>query len=66
MLRIEALLLSTVQGKCIYKAENQEIKFQLLCAKPSKDKHKFFFVSKVGSPGPIYRSAVPSMYYEFD
>ena len=51
-LRIEASPLSTVQGKCIYKifkAENQETKFPLLCTKPSIDKHKFSF-SKVGSP----------------
>ena len=43
-LRIEDLSLSTVQGKCIYtifKAENQEIQFQLLCTKPSIDKQKF-------------------------
>ena len=43
---------STVQGKSIYtifKAENQEIQFPLLCTKHSKFKHKFF-LSKVGSP----------------
>ena len=43
-LRIEALPLSTVQGTCMYtifKAENQEIQFPLLCTKPSIDKHKF-------------------------
>ena len=36
--------LSTVQIKCIYtifKAENQETQFTLLCTKPSIDKHKF-------------------------
>ena len=51
-MRIEALSLATVQGKCIYtffKAENQEFNFPLLCTKPGKDKHKVF--SKVGSPG---------------
>ena len=43
-LRIDALPLFTVQGKCIYtifKAENQEIQFPVLCTKPSKDKDKF-------------------------
>ena len=36
--------LSTVQGKCIYtifKVENQETQFSLLCTKPSIDKHMF-------------------------
>ena len=44
-LRIEAPPLSTVQGGCIYeifKVENQEIKFPLLCTKPSIDKHHKF------------------------
>ena len=43
-LRIEALPLSTVQDKCIYKifkAENQETQFPLLYTKPSIDKCKF-------------------------
>ena len=43
-LRIEALPLSMVKGKCIhtiFKAANQEIQFPLLCTKPSKDKLKF-------------------------
>ena len=50
-LRIGALLLSSVQGKCIYnifKAENQETQFQL-CTKPSIDKHNFH-LSRIGSP----------------
>ena len=50
-LRIEAPLLFTVLGKCIYtifKAKNKEIQFPLLCTKPSTDKHKFS-LSKVGS-----------------
>ena len=41
-LRIEALPLSTVQGKCVYtifQAESQEIQFPLLCSKPRKDEH---------------------------
>ena len=41
--RIEAFPLSTVQGKYIYnifKVENQETQFSLLCTKPSIDKHK--------------------------
>ena len=44
--RIEAPPLSTVQGKCIYtifKAENQETQFLILCTKPSIEKHKFLF-----------------------
>ena len=52
-LRIEALPLFTVQGKCIYtffKAKNQKIQCPLLCSTPSKDKHKFL-LSKDGSPG---------------
>ena len=43
-MRIEAPPLSTVKGKCIYtifRAENQEIQYLLLCTKPSIDKHKF-------------------------
>ena len=43
-LRIEAQSLFTVQSKCIYKifkAENQETQFPLLCTKPSIDKYKF-------------------------
>ena len=42
-LRIEAMPLSKVQGKCIckmFKAENQETQLPLLCTKPSIDKHK--------------------------
>ena len=45
-LRIEAVPLSTVQDKCIYKmfkAENQEIEFLLLCTKPSEDTFLFSF-----------------------
>ena len=41
-LRIEAPPLSTVLNKCIrtiFKAENQEIEFPLLCTKPSIDTH---------------------------
>ena len=44
-LRIEALPLSAVQGKCIYKifkADNQETEVSLLCTKPSIDKHEEF------------------------
>ena len=43
-LKIEAPPLFTVQGKYIYKmfkAENQETQFPLLCTKPHIDKHKF-------------------------
>ena len=42
-LRIKALLLFTVQGKCIYKifkAENQKTQFLLICTKTNIDKHK--------------------------
>ena len=51
-LRIEALPISTVQGKCIYtflKRRTRKFNF-VLCTKPSKDKHKFLFFQKVGSP----------------
>ena len=44
-LRIEALPLSTVQGKCIYtlfKAENQDFQFSPLCTKLSIDEQKCF------------------------
>ena len=34
-----------------FQMENQEIQFMLLCTKPSKYKHKFFFFQKVGCPG---------------
>ena len=65
-LKIEALPLSTVQGKCIYtlfKVENHEIKFPPLCTKSGIDKHKFLsFTSLVDLP-EIYRPAMPSMYY---
>ena len=52
-LRIEAALLSTVHGKCIYtiyKVQNQETQFPLLCTYPSIDKHKIFilFISHLG------------------
>ena len=43
-LRIEAPPLFTVQDKCIctiFKADNQEIQFPLLCTKPNIDIHKF-------------------------
>ena len=53
-LRIEAFPLSTVQGKCIYiifKVENLEIQFLLLCTKPSIDKHKFLSFKVGSSPG---------------
>ena len=54
-LRIEAPPLSTAQGKYIYiytifKAENQEIPFLLLCTKTNIDIRKFC-LSKVGSLG---------------
>ena len=50
-LRIEALSLSTwyVYIYTIFKVENQETQFPLVCTKPSIDRHKFH-LSKVGSP----------------
>ena len=50
-LRIEALPLITVLGKCIYKmfkVDNQKTQFLLLCTKPSID-NITFNLSKVGS-----------------
>ena len=67
-LRIEAPPPSTVQGQCVYilfKAEHQKIHFPLLCTKPSKDKHTFFFFQRLIVPEPICQPAVPSMYYQF-
>ena len=51
-LRIEALPQSTLQDKYVYtlfKAENQEIQFPLLCTKLSKD--KVFFFQRLLVPG---------------
>ena len=59
---------STVQGKCIntiFKAENQEINFPLLCTKPSIDKYFKKIFQRLVVPESIYRPVVPSMCYQF-
>ena len=66
-LRIEDSTLSTVQGKCVYKifkVENQETQFPLLCTKSSIDKHVFIFPRLVVLR-PIYQQFVASMLYQF-
>ena len=58
-LKIEAPPRSIIQYSCLYnifKAENQETQFPLLCT-------QVFFFSRMVVPIMIYRPFVPSMYY---
>ena len=66
-LRIEAPPLCTVQGKCIntfLKQRTRKLNFHSFVLNLVKIKISFF-LSIVGSHRLIYRSAIPSMYYQF-